>query len=106
MTTIRRKFYLCLGAAALAISLGACQTMKSGYESTKSGIVSLGPDMDAWLGHPIKDLIESWGDPDAKVVLGDGMDAYTWAVGDGGCERTFTVRQTKIVGVSDVNCTN
>jgi hypothetical protein len=34
--------------------------------------------MDAWKGHPIEELIQHWGAPNATTKLKDGREVYTW----------------------------
>ena len=58
----------------------------------------------AWEGHTIGQLIESWGEPDSRIALGQNRKAYTWRGEDGLCEHTFTAQDDKIIGVSDTGC--
>ena len=58
----------------------------------------------AWEGHTVGQLIESWGEPDSRIVLGQDRKAYTWIGEDDLCEHTFTTQNDKIIGVSDTGC--
>lgn len=84
--------------------LGACGTMDSAYRATRSGIAGLNPGMEAWHGHSFDELRDSWGEPSTQLALGDDVVAYTWISPDSDCQRTFTVRDNRIVGSSDTNC--
>lgn len=59
---------------------------------------------DAWEGQNIEQLIESWGEADSELDLGQDRRAYTWLSEDDDCEHTFTIQNDKIVGVSDTGC--
>jgi hypothetical protein len=71
-----------------------------------SGCGALYRQAKAWKGHPIDQLIESWGEPDSQTDLGQGLRAYTWVGEDDACEHTFTTRNDKIIGVSDTGCSS
>ncbi len=81
-----------IGAAVVSImlSFSACSVIN--------------PGMRAWEGHSIDDLIRSWGQPDSTQTFGSGIEAYTWTLKNEDCEQTFTVRDRKIIGTSDTNC--
>lgn len=70
--------------------LSACSTLDRG--------------MEAWEGHPIGDLVASWGEPTSRAPLGNGVEAYTWILDAEDCQQTFTVRDGKIIGTSDTDC--
>lgn len=59
---------------------------------------------NAWEGHDIEQLIESWGEADSQLDLGQELRAYTWLSESDDCEHTFTTQNDKIIGVSDTGC--
>ncbi len=87
---IKEKLSIGTVAATAILILSACSTVQSGLE--------------AWEGHSLDDLIESWGEPDRRVELGVGYYAYTWNAENSACQRTFTVRENTVVGFSDSDC--
>jgi hypothetical protein len=81
----------------LAWAVTGCSIAKSGYSAVRS-------DQEAWIGHRSEELIESWGEPDAREELGSGYHAYTWIGDDGACRRTFMASEGKITGYSESDC--
>ena len=71
-----------------------------------SGCVVIERNINAWEGHPIDELIDSWGEPTSSTALGQDFIAYSWVSEDGNCEQTFTARDGKIIGVSDTGCSS
>jgi hypothetical protein len=71
-----------------------------------SGCVVIERNITAWEGHPIDELIESWGEPASSTQLGQDYVAYSWVSDEGNCEQTFTARDGKIIGVSDTGCSS
>ena len=69
-----------------------------------SGCTIPKPGLDAWEGHSIDELIKAWGEPASRTRLGENYEAYTWVDETDTCKRTFTVRDDKIIGLSDDNC--
>jgi hypothetical protein len=88
----------------MAFSTSGCGTVDSAYRSTKNGLASLKPGMDAWHGHSFDELVDSWGEPSSQLELGEDLVAYTWSRQDSECQQTFTVRGDRVVGSSDTDC--
>jgi hypothetical protein len=70
------------------------------------GLTPLYRQHSAWEGHTLDQLVESWGEPDSRTDLGQGVEAYTWTGVSDGCQVTFTVQVDEIVGVSDTGCSS
>lgn len=86
-----------VAAALLALAGTGCGTVKS-------GVSALGSDYEAWEGHAARELLDSWGEPDATEELGQDYVAYTWFGETEGCRRTFTARGGTITGYSESDC--
>lgn len=93
-----------MAVAGIILSAAACGTLDSAYESSKAGIAALQPGMEAWHGHRFDELVEAWGEPSSQLQLGNDLVAYMWQSAGTECQRTFTVRDGKIVGSSDTDC--
>jgi hypothetical protein len=57
-----------------------------------------------WNGHPVSELIDSWGEPDQSSSLGNESVALTWVEPDSLCEHTFIAIDGRITGYSDSDC--
>lgn len=105
MITAKHNVVACALVWPVLLTLSSCATVRSGYESVKSGVTGLGgSDYEAWEGHPARDLLDSWGPPDETADLGPEYVAYTWLGADGECRRTFTSRGGTITGYSETDC--
>jgi hypothetical protein len=81
----------------LAVVIAGCGVVESGYGMLRS-------DYTSWEGHPARDLLDSWGQPDVTDELGPDYLTYTWIADDGRCRRTFTSRAGTISGHSETDC--
>ena len=75
--------------------------------SLLSGCGVLAPfesSLSEWEGHPVSELIDSWGEPDRSSSLGSDTVALTWAEQDGLCEYTFIAREGRVTGYSESGC--
>lgn len=91
------------------MATGMFRILETGLVSALAAFVLIGcgvitRNVDAWEGHTIDQLIESWGAPDSQTNLGQDFGAYMWIGEDGVCEHTFTVQDDTIIGVSDTDC--
>ena len=57
-----------------------------------------------WRGHPVIELIDSWGEPDNSSSLGNNSVAMTWVDPDSLCEHTFIAIEGRITGYSESGC--
>ena len=67
-------------------------------------LVSFEASLDEWQGHPVSELIDSWGEPDRTRSLGSESVALTWAEPDSLCEHTFIAIEGRITGYSESGC--
>lgn len=91
-----------LNPAVAAVALLALTG--TGCGAVKSGVAALSSDYDAWEGHTARELLDSWGTPDATEELGQDYVAYTWLGEAEECRRTFMVRAGTITGYSESDC--
>ncbi len=81
-------------------------TLAIAISSLLPGCALLERDFNAWTGHSVDELVESWGAPASVERMGGDTDAYTWQEAGTSCRRSFMVLKRTVVGYTDTGCSS